>query len=536
MSTGVDISKEKQKVVGKLAALDETLLGIGNRFVLDFGELREKIKKALENVENDTFSIAFFGAFSDGKSTILSALIDSLDIEISPAPKTDQVKEYQYQDYRIIDTPGLFSDNQLHDERTRKYISEANVVIYTLDPVNPLKEAHIPTIKWILSDLKKYDSTIFVLNRMDAVADLEDNADFELNAAIKKKVVADELQKVIGVGSVDMITCVAADPFEQGLAFWRKQPEDYQRLSRIGNLELLIQDFGERYRNELVLKAGMSVIRDASALATAELGLIKDGLKQQVSLTGNQLEELEARLSTFEKDVNRSYILIKEDFIALREDLLIEIDAVSSRQELAEYLERRLGEDGYILQEQIDLMLRKHTGSLLEGGEKMLRDVEDSLAFHSKIQAELAGKLSKGGKQALKALTAAPTRKVADAVLKLRDMLKIPFKFKPWGAMKLAKGFQAGIPIIAEVLDFGFKFISSVKMEKKRNELKKQLKDGFKEMIQGISQETYISTYFPYLSDLRGVVTEVADCRTEMIEKIADVEEITRQIEDVELF
>ncbi|WMO13611.1 dynamin family protein [Pseudoalteromonas piscicida] len=151
----INITQEKESMILKLESLSKKLSRVESEFSIDISTLISKVNNAMENIKNDIFSIAFFGAFSDGKSTILSVLINKLDIDISPEPTTDKVQPYEYKDYKIIDTPGLFSENLIHDELTKKYISEANIVIYTVNPVNPLKESHLQTVKWILSDLKK---------------------------------------------------------------------------------------------------------------------------------------------------------------------------------------------------------------------------------------------------------------------------------------------------------------------------------------------------------------------------------------------
>jgi len=81
--------------------------------------LLEKIQRTIEDLKNEKFRIVFFGGFTDGKTTILSALLNRTDLKISPAPTTDKIEEYQFEDYIIIDTPGLFSDNIEHDEKTK---------------------------------------------------------------------------------------------------------------------------------------------------------------------------------------------------------------------------------------------------------------------------------------------------------------------------------------------------------------------------------------------------------------------------------
>ena len=508
-----NFTDEKKKIVNKLKALNKELKEIENNFGIDISELKEKIKKSIYNVENEKFSISFFGAFSDGKSTILSVFIKSLDIKISPEPTTDKIITYDYNDYLIVDTPGLFSEKLMHDALTKKYISEANIIIYTVDPVNPLKDSHWPTIKWLLKDLKKVDSTIFVINKMDEIADLEDNDDFKKNSQIKREVVQKVLKDITNIENFQRIVCISADPYEMGLEHWFKNKDDYNKLSRISLLENLIQRFIEQYKDDLVLKAGISVIEEIIYKVLIELNEIKNSINDEIAILDNQIEEYENRLSILEKDINKSYINIKEDLISLRENILLEIDAASNLSQLSQTMQTFLGKDGYVIQEQIDLITRKHTENLLGESKKLFTSLEESILYHSNLQTELLQNLSSTGKSVAKSIMSAPTRKIADTVIKARNFTKLPLKFKPWGAIKVAKWLK-GLPAIIEFIEIVFKMIGKWKLEKKRNELKNQIENGFKLLFETLNLEKYTENYFPYVNDIVEVINDFSNTRS----------------------
>lgn len=531
--------EEKQKIINKLAILNNTLAVIENDYQVKFTELRAKTNQAISNIKDDIFSIAFFGAFSDGKSTVISVLMNRLDIEIAPTPTTDKInthkfQDYQSKDYQLIDTPGLFSENQTHDELTKKYISDANIIVYTVDPVNPLKDSHLLTVKWILSDLKKFDSTIFVINKMDEIADLEDDNDFLHNSDIKMKVVSDTINDIIGVDKSKKIVCIAADPFEKGLEYWHQNSKKYKKLSRINNLENMLSEFKEKYKSELIIKAGISVIQDAKDIVLKELNKIKNALLSEIDLLTNQIKEYDDRIKVLEVDVNRSYISIKEEFISLRGDLLVEIDAVNNMTELGEVMQKLLGKDGYILQERIDLIIKKYTGNLLSESKKIFESLEESLVYHSNIQNELLGKLSGTGKSVIKVMLSAPTRKIANAILKTRNFLKLPLKFKPWGALKFAKILKS-MPVVIEALELTVGVLSKLKMDKKRNEIKEEIKKAFKELIQNLTFEKYSATYFPFIVKTQNVLTTLQDSKAEIQETISKISLISNELKINEL-
>ena len=519
---------QKQKIINKLTSLKENLVHIKSDFQIDISELINKVNQAIINIKDDLFSIAFFGAFSDGKSTILSLLIDKYDIAISPEPTTDKIQAYEFNDYLIIDTPGLFSDNLMHDELTKKYISEANIVIFTLDPVNPLKESHLPTIKWILSDLNKIESTIFVINKMDEIADLEDDNDFEKNAEIKKEVVSEIIKDEVGITEINKMVCIAADPFGLGLSHW-KNNEDYKKISRIDTLEKMISKFKSSYENELVVKAGISVIRDASTCIISELDDIKTSLNSELDCLKNQIDEFENRIKTLNGDINRSYVNIKDEFIILRKELFLKIDSSSNINELSEVIQAQLGKDAYIIQEKIDLIIRKHTNNLLSESQKIFESLEESLNYHSNIQNELLEKLSDTGKSVLKGMLSAPTRKIADTVIKVRNFLNVPFKFKPWGALKFAKYLKA-MPAVIELLEIAVSIYSKLKMNQKKAEVRENIENGFKELIKEFNIDKYTKNYFPFLQETENLIKNLKESKNEIKETVANIDKIKQQL------
>ncbi len=56
---------------------------------------------------------------------------------------------------------------------TKKYISEAHLILYALNPSNPIKESHKDDLNWLFRTLNLLSRTIFVISRFDEEADIE---------------------------------------------------------------------------------------------------------------------------------------------------------------------------------------------------------------------------------------------------------------------------------------------------------------------------------------------------------------------------
>ncbi|MBB6633506.1 GTP-binding protein EngB required for normal cell division [Cohnella thailandensis] len=480
-----------------------------------------------------------FGAFTDGKSTLLSALTKKLDIRIAPEPTTDSIQVYPYGDYVIVDTPGLFSDDMLHDERTKKYISEANVLLYTVDPVNPLKESHHATIRWLLQDLQKIDSTIFIVNKMDEIADLDDEKDFELHASIKKEVVRDTLGRILSHDVSPRIVCTAGNPFDQGLEHWFANEEEYMQLSRIPLLVEELNAFIRESRSGLMIKAGISVIRDAVLQLEFQLKAMNEKLSDKLEVIRNQEREVSDSVETLQRDISRKHQQIKEEILTIRQDLLVYMEGAADRKQFGSRVQERLGNNGYILQERINLVIQKYTEQLLDEQDQLIREVETSVEYHNQLQSQLLEYSRKMGMNLVSKLGTQSTRAIADSILKLRDMTKLNIKFKPWGAMKWASRiskFAAWMPVIVDVVSMVMKAVEEQKLQSAKQQMKEQLEELFKDFFESFTIEDYTAAYFPAVKGTIDMLKEIRKSTEEFTQLKATLGDIASRLrEDIEL-
>ncbi len=108
-----------------------------------------KLTTALKNSEEKTLKVALIGGFSEGKTSIAAAWLERLNksMNISQQESSNEVQVYRLDnDIELIDTPGLFGfKEQVNDageiekykEITKKYVSEAHLVLYVMNSVNP---------------------------------------------------------------------------------------------------------------------------------------------------------------------------------------------------------------------------------------------------------------------------------------------------------------------------------------------------------------------------------------------------------------
>lgn len=198
---------------------------------LDVSDLLRKVDNAITQSKSNSIKVVLMGAFSDGKTTVIGGLTEHLEsnMKIAIEESSDELAFYHLPalgyDFEIVDTPGLFGTKEKeisgrqvrYSDITREYISQAHILIYVTDAVNPLKDSHKDILKFVLRDLGKLSSSIFVINKMDnAGYELSDDEDFNRGEKIKSAAFIQKLNETIALSPSERkalnIVCVSADP------------------------------------------------------------------------------------------------------------------------------------------------------------------------------------------------------------------------------------------------------------------------------------------------------------------------------------
>jgi len=130
-------SNEKLKAAGTADKFNTVLKKLENLLIRrDLPEtlkLCEKLQLELKQYYDLGFlTVAFVGQYSAGKSTIISALTGRRDVRIGADITTDKTTTYDWNNIKLIDTPGLFTERQDHDDITYEAIRQADLLVFCL--------------------------------------------------------------------------------------------------------------------------------------------------------------------------------------------------------------------------------------------------------------------------------------------------------------------------------------------------------------------------------------------------------------------
>jgi GTP-binding protein EngB required for normal cell division len=490
--------------------------------------LKSKLQTAIDSVAGEKLKVALIGGFSEGKTSIAAAWMEKLDkssMNISHQESSHEVKVYEVgDDFVLIDTPGLFGFKEQVDAETnaiekykditKKYVSEAHLVLYVMNSTNPIKESHQDDLVWLFRTLDLLPRTVFVLSRFDEVADVEDEQDYEANLAVKRTNVTGRLRELVGLNEAEVaqlsIVAVAANPFDLGFAHWLGNIAEFKTLSHIATLQTATSSKIQNNGGSAALAGEMhnSVIRDVlnkqlpvaienDQKISREVGKLRElevRSKAQLDTTGQEIEGVRRSLSTF---VERYFT-----------DLIMQAQG-SSMETFTNFFEREVGDEGIVLATRLQNEFSRQTESISLDVAKMQLGFDTEINhFNTNIRAygkQGVNHLLKGN--LINNTTVLAARDTVVNAGKLVGMeLGSLLKFKPWGAVKFAKGANGALAFLGVAIEAWDSWEQFKREEAFRNSITKMVENFTtqrKELLTLINAEQFKEQFFSKYLELK---------------------------------
>lgn len=535
-------SIEKQAAIDSLLQLRSMLETLGE-MEIDIGDDLQKIASAITAVESDVLRIALLGAFSDGKTSVIAAWLGKVmeDMNISMDESSDRLNIYKPEGLpgqcEIVDTPGLFGDKEreidgeqvMYEDLTKRYISEAHLIFYVVDATNPLKESHSDIVKWVLRDLNKLSSTIFVINKMDEVANLTNQVLFDEQAVIKKENLKSKLQRASNLNAAECerlkIVCISSNPNGRGLPFWFGKPEHYESRSRINDLKKTAAEILKASVPEVLLaKTGMDVVKDIVSKRVTQASL-------QLNELNTFVEKNEEDMRRFRNDITQSRTEVKRLAGELFEELnLMEKQLMSqlrplSLEDIRPFMDDELGYTQEGVGFKLHLRIKRSVDRFFDQSTAVTQRLSDDITRQLNSSESFLSGLSEGAFRflggAFKGVSKISPATLKTTIFAARDTIgKLTgyvYKFKPWQATKLAGGIAKWAGPAGAAFTIGSDLWDAYKAHERERELEevkaslaKIIKESFKDIYDVlISDEKMFAFFAPQIQNMELVITEM---------------------------
>ncbi|WQR89772.1 50S ribosome-binding GTPase [Helicobacter pylori] len=512
--------ERNQEILKKLLDFVHT----GEKYGIDIEDSLKKIHNAMENVAGQKLKVALVGGFSCGKTSIAAAWIDRLDesMKIDHQESSDAVKIYHIDDeMELVDTPGLFGFKEKitdsgkierYKDITKKYISEAHLILYALNPSNPIKESHKDDLNWLFRTLNLLSRTIFVISRFDEEADIEDEEDYNKRFKIKKENIQNRLNELISLSEEEkeslIIIAVAANPYDLGVEHWLKHQEEFQKLSHIKALQDATQKKIKENGGKLTIieEAKKSVIQDVIYRQMPPAKQALQDINREMEYLNKTLEKRRKDIQDLNKEISQARIHLKEFITRYFSDLILQISG-TSLETFNDFAMREIGDKGINIETRVQNAFERQTQGISNEIAKIETGFNADMSFFEKH----AGAFGKIGIDLLKQsgfINATNIKLARDGIVAAGKFVGIDLalKFKPWGAVNLAGSINKGLPFIGlafEVWDSWKESQKIEKLEKAKREMESDFNNQKQEILDLINDETrFKQTCFPMALEL----------------------------------
>ncbi|WP_187834296.1 LeoA/HP0731 family dynamin-like GTPase [Helicobacter pylori] len=513
--------KRNQENLKKLLDFVQT----GEKYGIKVEEsLKDKIRNAIKNVADQKLKVALVGGFSEGKTSIAAAWIERLDksMKIDHQESSDEVKIYNIDnEIELVDTPGLFGFKEKitdsgkierYKDITKKYISEAHLILYALNPSNPIKESHKDDLNWLFRTLNLLSRTIFVISRFDEEADIEDEEDYNKRFKIKKENIQNRLNELISLSEEEkeslIIVAVAANPFDLGVEHWLKHKEEFQKLSHIKALQDATQKKIKENGGKLTIieEAKKSVIQDVVYRQMPPAKQALQDINREMEYLNKTLEKRRKDIQDLNKEISQARIHLREFIIRYFSDLSRQVSG-TSLETFNDFIIREIGDKGI----NIDTRVKNEFERQTQGISNEISKIETGFNADMGLFEKYAGALGKIGIDLLSQsgfINATNIKLARDGIVAVGKFVGIDLalKFKPWGAVKLAGNLNKFLPLIGlafEAWDSYNKYQKQQELEKTKREMESHFNNQKQEILALINDETrFKQTCFPMALEL----------------------------------
>lgn len=558
---------KKNEVIKRLTGLREIVAKLEN-VGLDVHDDISKIGNAIKDVEDNALRVALIGAFADGKTSVIAGWLGRVvtNMKIDLDESSDELTIYHPDDLpekcEIIDTPGLFGNKTKYametekeaiqyGDITKKYLSEAHLIFYVVDATNPLKDSHKNDLEWILRKLNKLSSTVFVINKMDEVADLRDADDFLNQSKIKKENLLNKLTRFLDL-STDEISqiqtvCVSSNPQNRGLDYWLDKKEIYEERSRIGDLKKMTNDILDKTcKDVFITKTGFDVLNEIirNKIAAANDEYAKLNLFEQNKFT--EIQRIEEDITKSRASIISAKTELVQELISIENQLNGRI-RVLSLKDIKGFLEDEIGyskdDIGYKLKLRIENACERCLQYSTDAINGIKSSIEKELESSDNFIASISSSALRASGKALGRVSQLPIGTIKDGVFAARDAMGkltgMVIKFKPWEASKIAANISryagpiaAGISVIADCISTAMQHKAEKQLKETQSQITEMVKEHFKPVYEMLADHKKVLEMFaPQIAVFEEILSNQKTILQKLIEKKNILESVKKQFE-----
>ncbi|GAA7120203.1 hypothetical protein Kyoto74B_09400 [Helicobacter pylori] len=219
----------------------------------------------------------------------------------------------------------------------------------------------------------------------------------------------------------------------------------------------------------------------------------QQNLKRELEYLNKAVEKRQKEIQNLKGEISQGRINLKEFITRYFSDLSRQV-AGTSLETFNDFLVREIGDEGINIKTRVQNAFERETQGILNEIAKIETSFNADRSFFEKH----AGTLGKIGNEFLKQsgfINATNIKLTRDGIAAVGKFvgLDLAFKFKPWGAVKLAGNLNKAVPVIGfafEAWDSWNKYQKEQKLEETKKEMLSNFDNQKKEILDLINDET----------------------------------------------
>ncbi len=283
-----------------------------------------QVRDALFHADNP-FLIVFVGPFSSGKSSLINALIGEEILPVGPIPTTDRISILRWGETHervrsgefdtvfhpasllrkvsFVDTPGLESIFQKHEETTRRFLHRADLVLLVMLSTQAMTASTLTYLK-MLQEFGK--TVILVINQADLLS--PDDA-----KAVRDYVLEQSLSQLGYKPEVWLASAAAAQSANRADGEVDRKAWEESGLHRIERY--VDTQLGDVARLRQKLQTPLQIVQSANQAALEALRANQSALDQYQSIGENIERQLAAQKREQDRAVRETMELVNAKFV-----------------------------------------------------------------------------------------------------------------------------------------------------------------------------------------------------------------------------
>ena len=451
--------------------------------------------------DDSIIRLVFAGQYSAGKSSIVKMLTGREDIAIGAGITTQKAHVYEWNGLEVVDTPGIHTQLRPdHDEISYDSIASADMLVFVV--TNELFDSHLAQhFRKLAIDKDKAGEMILVVNKMERAS--------EGNTLRQQSVIKEDLKKVLEPYTPEQLNIcfLDAESYLESVEERKEDPElADELLERSGYVDFIdtLNFFVKARSLNSKLTTKLYQMEDAIQKAMYELEPKSsdndiDALEENFMQQRHVLSDARNRLQQEIKDIYTSAsarirdigldsanILTegckKEDVEYELEETIRTADGIMDKcqNEAVQILEERLKEIGEEIEtiensqfsQELKLRLTGKFEGLPDNIKKILGGIGDGA---KNVGQQVMKNAYKAGCNGGMRLTNFSGSTVHNIVVKAGH--SIGYKFKPWQAIKIAKGFAIAGQVLS-VVGVGLSIFMQIKSDIDEDNMREDLRNN----------------------------------------------------------